>query len=107
MTPFNGGDKPYQGSLTGACLSKHCCLCGHTSLIVFYLNPGFKSKPNLPAALLGGCFPVSCRELCWFPGFGVTAAQFNPSYLVPVESVLEAVMAVVAAPQKNLPCLFP
>lgn len=40
----------------------------------------------------------------------MTAAQFNPSYLVPVESVLEAVMAVmavVAAPQKNLPCLFP
>lgn len=107
MTLFNGGDKPYQGSLIGACLSKHCCLCGHTSLIVFHLNPGFKSKPNLPAALRVDVSPYSVGSCVVFPGFGMTAAQFNPSYLVPVESVLEAVMAVVAAPQKNLPCLFP
>lgn len=65
------------------------------------LNASFESKPNLPTALWGRCDPVLCRELCWLQSFAVTAAQFNPSYHIPVESVPEAVMAVVAAAQKN------
>lgn len=83
VTPFNGGDKPYQGSLIGVCLSKHCCLCGHTSLIVFDLNPGFKSKPNLPAALRVDVSPYSVGSCV-----GSQASAWQLPSLIPATSYL-------------------